>query len=387
MQRKRQRRERALLEQIRNRGRAELDAAQVDSGALREDRDEIVLLLRLPRLRQPHEHHFAVDGDVAGPLERAIVRQRGNAASRAIEIQEAAARARIQIEQHFQRRSGRCRVAASLELAMRRSAQSAVALKSPADHRDRHLELVLLLHGRPRPWPLNRRARPRELDELHEVLVVRQQVRLHHHHRQRRHVVAGSAERPRLSYGHRHCRQDERRRAEGGGFQLGQGQRACLDPSFRAAAERQHVAPRLLEQHDVAGPLDRSREQCRRRARAPLVKHQVERDRARSLRRETLEQLRVQIARPSIELGRLADGARRVARDADDDDFASEPATGPRTANNNPSPRLSSSLSVVGSKLARAPTIPSTTPSTSVRRRTSAERPTTGTSRWTWLRT
>ena len=51
------------------------------------------------------------------------------------------------------------------------------------------------------------------------------------------------------------------------------------------------------------------------------MKRQVEGDRARSARAEPLEQLRVQIARPGVELRRLADGARRVARDADDDDL------------------------------------------------------------------
>ena len=84
---------------------------------------------------------------VAGSVQRAIVRQRRNAASGSIEIQEAAARARVQIDQHLQRRSGRRRVVPSLELATRRSAEAVVALKRAADRRHRDLEVALLLHG------------------------------------------------------------------------------------------------------------------------------------------------------------------------------------------------------------------------------------------------
>jgi hypothetical protein len=58
-------------------------------------------------------------------------------------------------------------------------------------------------------------------------------------------------------------------------------------------AVRLHVALRPLEQYDVAGLLDRSREGCIAVSGAPLIEGQVERDRARATGAEAVEQPRV----------------------------------------------------------------------------------------------
>ena len=125
---------------------------------------------------------------------------------------------------------------------------------------------------------------------------------------------------------------------------------------------------RPLEQHDVAGPLDRSGKELVAGAGAPLVKRQVECDCARSARAEPLEQLRVQTARPGVELGRLTDGARRVARDADDDDLRrrrQRPADGKQQFETERllEPRRD------GQQARKHAAAPSTAPSTSRRRR------------------
>ena len=95
-------------------------------------------------------------------------------------------------------------------------------------------------------------------------------------------------------------------------------------------AERDRLFFRPLDQQNVARPCDRLRETAIALVVARFVEHQIEYDDAGAGDRQRVDELRMQAARPRIELRRLADGTRRVARDPDDDDVGRRR---PRAAN------------------------------------------------------
>ena len=170
-------------------------------------------------------------------------------------------------------------------------------------------------HRRARRRHAQIRAHPRE--QRAEVVVVAEQVRLQSGGRQRR-QVAGWTERPKLPDGVWDRRQSERRRAERAPAERVDRQHTRLDETGNRGRPSVGVLHDPLAEHDVARACDRLREL--RVVRSRLVEEEVERDGVCASRHERIEQLRMQRALPAVELRRLADGGRRVARDRYDDD-------------------------------------------------------------------
>ena len=104
-------------------------------------------------------------------------------------------------------------------------------------------------------------------------------------------------------------------------FSSGSGSTRCLEHAFGAIAERYLLLPRALRQHGVAGAPKGLGERAIARRIARLVEDQVEYDRFGAAGHQAVDELRMQVARPRVELARLPDGGGRIARDADDDDL------------------------------------------------------------------
>ena len=113
---------------------------------------------------------------------------------------------------------------------------------------------------------------------------------------------------------------------------------------------------------------DRCGKQAVARPVARLMEHQVEGNRRDARGREPVNELRVELARPTVELGGLA----RVPAPTRARYRPRRPraggVTGPRAVNNAPSPSTSSSTNATGSRLAMRPIRPNARPSFTARR-------------------